>query len=302
MKVVYSFHGKLPAYSVPTVKQMRMFYTGDIYFILNDLESEYVSELKKMNVIIVDYKDVEDTAFTELQTRQYNKFCYCEKLLGREELFIRSMERFYLLHNLMVKESLTDIFFVELDNLVYNNPEIWLESFAKKDMAYMFDNFNRCSSGICYVKNTQILKKFMDLMTSRVQCADEFLNEMTFLYYFWQANPDTVQLLPTHWPEQSVPEQSYQTFYDYNGSIFDSLPIGIFITGIDAVHSNNVIKRGFKCEWSAIDFTKYRYYWQKDEQGRFIPFLHNGYQDIRINNLHVHSKDILPFLSDAVVA
>jgi hypothetical protein len=302
MKVVYSFYGKLPTYAVPTVKQMRMFYAGDIYFIVSDMENPLIQQLKDMNVIIVDYKDVEDTAFTELQTKQYKKFCYCDTLIGREELFIRSMERFYLLHNLMIKESLTDVFFVELDNLVYNNPESWLGSFSKKDMAYMFDNVNRCSTGICYVKNTTILKKFMDLMTARVECATEFLNEMTFLYYFWLENTESVQLLPTHWPAPSIPQESYDTFSDYDGSIFDSLPIGIYLTGIETIHSNNVLTRGIKCDWSAIDFTRYVYYWRKDDLGRFIPYVNTGTHEIRINNLHVHSKDILPYLSDAIVA
>jgi hypothetical protein len=78
-------------------------------------------------------------------------------LIGRENLFIYSFERFFVLYNLMIQRNLSDVFFLELDNLVYDDPINWLNSFKLSDMSYMFDNIDRASSGIAYIKNIQIL-------------------------------------------------------------------------------------------------------------------------------------------------
>lgn len=296
MNVVYSFVGQLPPYSVLTVKQLRQFYDGPVYFIVNDLSSKYLQEIRDLDVEIVEFQDVEDKAFTELQKIQYDKFCYCHKLKGREDLFLRAMERFYLLHNLMVLKSLEHVFFVELDNLLYDDPRKWVPSFSKKDMAYMIDNTDLCSSGICYVKHPEVVKKFTEFLTFKVSVADEFLSEMRFLFYFFRDNPDLVQILPTHWESPGIHPVSFENFSSYE-SIFDALPIGVFLTGADSTHSDGVIQRGFKSKWSMTDFTGYTYVWKLDDKNRKVPFVRVGSADIQINNLHVHSKDLEPFTS-----
>jgi hypothetical protein len=297
MKVVYSFYGKLPIYSIATVKQMRIFFTGEIYFIINDMQSPYVSELTNMNVSIIDFKDVEDVELTKIIKETYDKFCYAHKLVGREELFIRSFERFFLLKNLMLKNNLTDIFFVELDNLIYEDPTKWLTSFQEKEMAYMFDNYDMCSSGIAYIKNVDILNKFTNYCKDIIINSNDFLSEMKTLYKFLLENKDKVQILPTHWIDTSKIEYTYENFSKYNNSVFDALPVGIYLTGIDPVHSQGILTLRIKSEWSSIDFTKYNYEWRLDEQGRKIPYMGINGNWVKINNLHVHSKDLEPYLS-----
>lgn len=300
MNVVYSFHGKLPDYSVVSVRQLRYFYDGPIYFIISDLSSSFVEPLRDMNVEIVNYNDVQDKTFSDLTKKQFDKFCYCEKLIGREELFSRAMERFFLLHNLMIQKQLTDIFFVELDNLIYADPRDWLDSFRRKEMAYLFESNDHCCSGICYIQNSQILQKFLDYLSYKVEQGTEFLSEMRFLFNFWNLHPDSVQILPTHWPSPSVPEPTFSEFSHYSNSIFDSLGLGVFIAGCDPCHSYGKLQKGWKSIWSAINYTPYSYVWKQDSKNRSILYAQVNDSLIRVNNLHVHSKDLEPHTSDKV--
>jgi len=303
MNIVYAFIGPLPSYCVETVHQTRLFYDGPIYFIINDLSSIYIPILEKYNVIIILYDSVVDNDFNSLVAVAYNKFCIVNNLIGREKLFIHSFERFYLLHNLMIQKNISDIFFIELDNLIYDSPYKWLDSFSTKDMAYMFDNYNRSSSGIAYIKNTVILNDFMKFSNDFILNNNGFIDEMTSLYKFWENNKDRVQLLPIHWNDSKYPTQTYETFDLYN-SVFDALSIGIFLNGADPYHTNitKIYKEGIgnKSIWGLVDYTVYTYKWEDDRCGRKIPYILNGSDWIRINNLHIHSKNLSISLSKPI--
>jgi hypothetical protein len=199
----------------------------------------------------------------------------------------------------MKQLSLKDVFFLELDNLVYDAPVKWLEFFQEKPMAYMFDNYNRGASGIAYIQDTQILDSFLECCTSFIKNSTEFINEMTVLYIFWESHKDQIQLLPIHWESDTYPSVTY-THIDKYKSVFDAAAIGVYIGGADPYHTGGDIQRGFKSLWSLIDYTLYQYKWEKDEKGRFIPYILNSRSGewLKINNLHIHSKDLKSHMSN----
>jgi hypothetical protein len=296
MIIVYAFIGNLPSYCIQTVYQTRLFFNGDIYFIVSDLNSVHISELQnKYNVKIINYNEVKNEEFQNLLQLKIKKFEYCKGLIGREWLFVYSFERFYILLELMKMKNLENVFFMELDNLIYDDPRKWLISFSKSDMAFMFDNYNRCSSGICYIKNTEILNKFLTCCSDYISNSNNFLTEMETLYIFWEKNKDIVQLLPIHWNVE--PKDLCCKNFDLYQSIFDAAPIGIFLCGKDPYHTNGRIVTGQKWSGSLIDFTQNRYDWKTDENNLKIPYILNHDKWIRINNLHIHSKNLLPYVS-----
>jgi hypothetical protein len=119
------------------------------------------------------------------------------------------------------------------------------------------------------------------------------MTEMTTLYQFWEKNRERVQLLPIHWKSDQYPSQTYTDIELYH-SVFDALAIGVFIAGVDPHHTNGKLTVGYKSKWSLIDYTKYTYKWEADEKDRKIPYILNPTTNewIRINNLHIHSKDL----------
>jgi hypothetical protein len=298
LSLAYAFIGTLPSYAVDTVEQARKFFTGPIYFIISDLESPYLLPLQEYGVTLVPYELVRDPDFTRLIEETYSKFAIVDSLKGREKLFIYSFERFYLLHSLMVQRDLEDVFFLELDNLIYDNPEKWLASFRQRDMAYTFEQKGRSSSGICYIKHAAMLKGCIDSFSEYIRTDTGFIQEMTALYRFWQTNQDRVQFVPTHWSPSHgtvapfISPETYEHYESY-GSIFDGAGLGIYIGGLDPHHTGGRIEKNVhKLQWYDIDYRSYTYKWVPDEEGRRIPYVFTGTEWIRINNLHIHSKDL----------
>jgi len=192
----------------------------------------------------------------------------------------------------MKQKGLTDVLFLELDNLIYDNPTKWLASFQTKNMAFLYDNIGRSSSGICYIRSTDILDRFTAQCIERIENYTGFLEEMGALYLFWESAKDDVMFLPVHWEDARYNIETYRYGGLFSGSIFDAAAIGIFLGGIDLCHSGGVLKKGVKWSLAEIDYTPYTYTWVI-EDGKRIPFV-NGY---RINNLHIHSKVLVPMLS-----
>jgi hypothetical protein len=309
MNIVYAFIGPLPSYSVDTVHQTRLFFDGPLYFIVSDLSSAYLPVLVgRYNVTIVPYESVKDEGFQEIVEENYSKFHIFEYLDGRNKLMIYSFERFFVLNRLMKQKGLTDVLFVELDNLIYNDPRQWLPGFRQAEMAYMFDDGGRASAGIAYIKNTSILEDFLNYCITFIQedtskVVKNGLQEMVVLYYFWQENTHRVQLLPILWPSTDEGDgtdflNASHTFPLYE-SIFDAASLGICIGGLDLYHTGGALVKGIKGPWSLFNYSAYRQEWQLDSQNRRIPYLWSETRKswVRINNLHIHSKDLAPHLS-----
>jgi len=299
MILVYCFIGLLPNYAIDTVHQARLFFDGPIYFIISDIDSKYVSILKDTyNVIVVSYNECKSDEFNIIVSNNYNRFCIVDMLTGREKIFIYAFERFFCLYNLMNNYTLTNVFFLELDNLIYDEPRNWLSAFNKKDIAYLYDGIERCSSGIAFFKNKDAVHKLNEHFINFIKSTPYMVEEMRALYEFWDINKELVQILPTHWISSNVPLIAYQSIDNYN-SIFDAAGLGICIGGMDPFHTQGIIKKGLKNMLSIIDYTKYKYEWRLDDTGRNIPYIYNEDDNIwiKINNLHVHSKLLADCLS-----
>lgn len=304
ISLAYVFIGPLPSYCIDTVYQSRLFHNGPIYFIVSDYDSPYIKKLEEYKVTIIRYDSVIHEEFNKVVQNVYHKFCIATKLVGREKIFIYSFERFFVLYNLMKMYDIKNVFFMELDNLIYDVPSKWLNSLSKNDLAFMFDNHDRYASGVFYVKSADSFNNFCDYALDFISTSNEFMAEMIFLSKFYEYNKESIQLLPIHWSDSKYPKECHETFELYN-SVFDSAAIGVFLGGADPYHVEvtGVYKQieGNKSFWSLIDYTGYSYKWEVDFNGRKIPFVYNGSEWLRINNLHIHSKNLKPCLSKEII-
>ena len=206
-----------------------------------------------------------------------------------------------ILNNLLKQLNRGDCFFIELDNLIYDDPHKWIEQFSKHDLCYMYDNENRFSSGIMYVKSAESIEGFLqyciDFINKSEGASNHFMVEMVALSNYYDLNKDKVGILPTYWNSEGVPSITYSNYDKYNDTIFDSLAIGCKLLGLDTIHTNGQIVTNLKAWWCAIDYTGQKTEWQTDEQGLKKPYIWNGEKWLLINNLHVHSKDLKNGLS-----
>jgi len=287
MILIYSFIGRLPSYIIETIYQVRLYYNGDIYLILDDIHSEYIKRLViDFNVRLINYIELTkgDRIIEQLQ-QNFNKFVSNYKLPGREYLFYRSFERLFIVNSLITKLNLEDVLSLELDNLIYDDPRKWLEGFKQKSLAYMeCDTVLHNSCGIIYIKNKTSLLELLDYMLYYViNNVDEFNSEMRSLYnYTFKLNKNDFQLLPIRIDKIN----SY-----YGNSVFDPASYGIYLLGRDVVHTNGVLTFNMDMEHHIVKCSDYKYEWREID-GLRKPFIYNEKEDnwILINNLHVHSK------------
>jgi hypothetical protein len=302
MNVCYAYIGPLPSYSIEQVHQLRLFYNGPAYFILSDYTNPLVTILKeKYDIQIIHYNDVKHNDFNAMLERIGQKFLILHGLKERKNLFIYSFERFYILYNLMVQYSLTNVLFLEIDNLIYDEPQNWLKPLEDIDFACLFDNESRASAGVSYIKNTDALQTVLTSFNSYIETETGLLNEMSALYAFMKKEKEDkhihVAFLPVHWEDDKYPVESFELSNVFTKSIFDAAAIGIFLGGLDTFHTGGIVKPGHKNKFSLIDYTIYKFVYIDDEKGRKIPYIQNGDTQLRINNLHIHSKDLIHHLS-----
>lgn len=308
MHIALSYVGKLPEYIIECVHQIRLFTDITIYLIISDIKSAHLSKLP--GVILVNYKDVYSQEFNECMKHNFQKFLLTPDK-DREDLFIRSVERFYILQNTMKKYDLINVLFMELDNLIYDDPRNWLEEFMKHDMCYMFDNVNRCSSGIMFVKTPDSIQGMLDFFIEKInEPMGEFINEMTLLFKYYEHVKNNhifkiIQMLPTFCKSGDMHEYAMHNYGKYGETIFDAAALGIFLFGADKCLSDNPdFKKDYsseKWELSYIDYTKYQTKWEPDSDNRLIPYILLQDRWIKINNLHIHCKDLKRGLSKPCV-
>jgi len=153
MNIVLSFIGKMPSYIIECVTQLRLFFKDSIYVIYNDISDEIKNKLNELNVKMIEYETVISERFNNLQKNV--KFNKVNGLIGREELNKRSYERFYLLEELMKKHKLENIWFMELDIIMYVNPNDFLSTLKNYPYCYCYHDGDKCNGSIFYIKNVE---------------------------------------------------------------------------------------------------------------------------------------------------
>ena len=71
MIISLSFIGKLPSYTIECIHQIRIYFKGEVYLIIDDLNSEYINKLEKYRINIIPYDNVKSNKFLLLPT--YNQ-------------------------------------------------------------------------------------------------------------------------------------------------------------------------------------------------------------------------------------
>jgi hypothetical protein len=309
MFIALSFIGQLPEYIIFCIHQIRLFFDGEIYLIVDDLSSPYL-EIIRPTVHIIPYTNVMSEEWAKIIQEKRERFAIIDSLGHRRELFLRSFERFFLLKNLMKQLDRGGdggdgggCLFLEIDVMIYEDPRKFAEQFAHHEICFTFDNIRRASGCYTFVRSAESLDPLLVYMTEYIYNSPrtEYINEMTALYNFAEiinrTDPNFVHYLPVYWPTSKFHNFSHKSFKTYQ-SIFDAQPIGVYLFGMDIVHSGNKIQKGLTPEWTAMNYTNCQFRWERDELGRNIPYIQTDAGDwVRINNLHIHSKDLLSAIS-----
>ena len=299
MNLILSFIGKLPDYIIDCIYQIRLFYKGEIYLILDDYKSIHLNEINIHNIKFITYDTVNNNS-SKILMQYANKFAIMEKLNDRKFLFFRAFERMFLVNELINKYELTDNIFMEIDNLIYDNPEKWIKEFSKKELAFMCNDNTTCSTCLMYIKNKNSMKPILDYMIYYTSAfpEDAWNSEMGTFKKFNNLNSDYSYIIPTLFKDTK--NNVYEKIYEnYTNTIFDPLSYGTYLLGMDVFHTAGVIVTGKSIDHYYVICNRYKIEWKITEDGYKKPFIldENDNEWKLINNLHVHSKDLKSGLS-----
>ena len=217
-------------------------------------------------------------------------------------------ERFFYLDDYIKQYNKSHVFHIENDVMLYVDLEQILPVFKKNypGIAAIFDCDDRCIPSLVYLANEKSTSRLMQCF---VKYAEQGKNDMQILAILRQTtNISTINSLPiimdSYCKKYSLKNAlgytvENPTLYSKNitefQSIFDAAALGQFLGGIDPRNGKSV--PGFINERCIFNPSHLTFKWIVDHMGRKVPYMIFGDEIYRINNLHIHSKKMGPFLS-----
>ena len=300
INIVLSFIGKMPSYIIECVTQLRLFFKDSIYVIYNDISDEIKNKLNELNVKMIEYETVISERFNNLQKNV--KFNKVNGLIGREELNKRSYERFYLLEELMKKHKLENIWFMELDIIMYVDPNIFLPTLKNYPYCYCYHDGDKCNGSIFYIKNIESFQPI--LKTFDTHTRNDNMTEMYSLFIHLKNNKDDM-LFPLSYPSNSN-KYNWMYYGLFDGYIFDGAIIGQYFFGVDPYHSSGIINKqnikdinGLYSFNDCVKIWNYNVEWIPNENNLLFPYIREYPRGPLkpIVNMHIHSKDLISAVS-----
>lgn len=294
----------IPAHVSIAVKQARLFNPdADIYLLCDKkiCSQELLHVLQEARIALVPYKN--------LPMSEEHKRFMDESKLDKQSLngfWFKTTERFFYLAELAKYLKLTHVFHMEHDNLIYVNLLQYLNFFGKQRIAAVFDNDNRCIPGFLYFSGASALKH---ITTFIADYAHRGLNDMAIIAEYKNVyGSDYVTPLPLIMPEyadkhslestaghKAQDKTYYYRNFEFFHSIFDAAALGQYLGGVSPL--NAVPQPGFINESCVFNPAHFLYVWKKDEAQRLVPYVIFEDKMYRINNLHIHSKQLEKFQS-----
>ena len=298
MIICLIYIGNIPYYTKDCIHQIRTWSNLPIYFITDKVE-QCKELLISYDINYIDYEDIKDENITLLDSIK-TVFMTCEFLGERKELFYYSFLRLYLLENFMRKYNKEDVFHLEIDNLIYEDPLRFEKQFKKKGISFIYEDDKRASAGIFFTRDVSSLNHLNMTVLNFINRVG-WNSEMVFLGNYANIFKDNIYCLPITDKEGNNTEiyQISNNYKDFEDWSFDGSVYGTYLTGIEKAHVNTYGKY-CKNPWVNLDITSFLYEWKIDSNNRFYPSITSPYSS-RIFNLHVHSKELRKYLSKTIL-
>lgn len=228
----------------------------------------------------------------------------------RDGFWFYATERLFYLDDLISHYNLKNSFHLESDNMLYADLEPMVPIFEKNynGIAAPFESDERGLASFIYIKDkTSIHALATFLLTNARSEKDEMslLNEFKNRYgkdYLAQLPVLTEDYTLRH-PlvtiagrmSHSVPKEEFTKYSNEFQSVFDACSYGQYLGGTDP--RNGPDGPGYINPASFFNCSLMEFEWRMDQEGRRVPYVGFGDKKYRINNLHIHSKNLEAFYS-----
>ena len=271
MQIILVCLKNFQSYILDNINNLLAFDNNDIHVIT---EVEFFNYFENLLIKLVDCSKLDDFNYnlnSQLDRNFRNGFWYLCSL------------RFFYLYSYMKNNNLSDVIHLENDVLTYVNFNDF--NFRNNKVYVTFDCETRVIPGIIYIPNYEAFKPIIENYNFN-------LNDMENLAI--ESNENYIEQFPIFPIVDTIINKYNKNFNEFN-SIFDTAAIGQYLGGVD---SRNISgdTRGFVNETCVIKYDVYKFVWIKTNS-LYIPHIIINDNFIRINNLHIHSKDLHNFLA-----
>lgn len=279
MKIILVCIGVFQEYIVHNIKQLYLHKNNDIVVIT---ERNFFSKFQDYkNIQLIDIQDL----YSECIQTFENKSTLDRQF--RSGFWYNCSLRFFYIYIYMKEYNVNNIIHIENDVMIYQNLDQLSTLFDKTKIYLTFDSLSRVIPGIMFIPDHKTFKQILDRYDVN---SNDMVNFGSFI------NADFVEYLPII-PDIDTRMNVFNKNFKIFNAIFDAAAIGQYIGGIDKRNDPNDT-RGFVNETCVVQFDKYEFYWQKNEQDLWEPYIQFNGKTIKIVNLHIHSKMLHNFMSD----
>ncbi len=226
----------------------------------------------------------------------------------RNGFWLYATERFLYLHDLMQHLGLFDVFHLESDNMLYADLQSMLPVFRAHypRIAAVFDTDTRCVPGFIYLAHKEAMEHLAEFFVRQARTGK---NDMDVIGLYRELNGrETIDQLPIlmksylyHYPlvsgtgQRTTRPESYIQYIDEFKSVFDGAAFGQYLGGQDP--RNGPCAPGFVNLDAIFNVSNIIFDWKRDRWGRRVPYARVGQDQVKVNTLHIHSKQLEKFLS-----
>ncbi len=302
--IVFVHIGKeIPEYLETAIEQARLFNDAEIILVGNEGAIKARPSLAKHLTVCVSCESLH-------KSKEHEELIQTAKLDRdfREGFWFCAVERFFYLQDLINQHKLEHVIHLESDNMLYADVFTLCPIFQKHypHLGITCDNNERCIPGFVYIAGAKSINHLAKFLVTQ---AKKGIPDMEAIgaYYKKYGEPHA-KLLPIimrEYPESLGLKSAYGgkvkhrfsfcKHVDTFRAIFDAAAIGQFFGGIDP--RNGPSRPGFINERCCFDPSRLKYTWRADNKGRQVPYATFRGCTCRINNLHIHSKQLDMFAS-----
>lgn len=291
-----------------------MFHSG---IHLPDYLKYTFSQIRKFNPslnihFITDREHLDNPVFEAFKILTYDKLeYYSNKIKEFEIVYHRSSTDFWTLaatrliyiENFLDKHSMEDVYHFENDVLLYYDLSTLHDTFLRlfENMAITVAGPDKCMTGFMFITSSDPLCRMTQFFIDSIRTNGvtglknryemDMVNEMTLMRaYGKEKGLNELNHLPT------LPFGDCSSYFDEFVSVFDPASWGQFVGGTtDKVpgakpQDHYIGQLLTRCP-------KYHVSWYKDTEGRIIPCFEWDREITKINNLHIHSKELHKYMS-----
>ncbi len=297
--ILFHIGRELPQYLKYGFRQIRLFNPDITIYFITDKKWLKNSVFTKYGIITVDKDEFHS-----------DKIDHFEPLLdySREHFWTITASRLIYIENFLKAYNLTDVYHFENDILLYYPLEKHHQKFLDlyKSMAITPGGADRCMTGFMFIKNWEVLAQMTEFFIQELKehgrlglrevYKTDMIHEMSLMKgYANVKGQEHLRFLPI------LPFGPHAYNYEEFNSVFDPASWGQYVGGIPGGEGPGAKPPDLYISQVLIANPDYTVIWEENEDARKVPYFkyNNNWRDcyIKINNLHIHSKNLHDYIS-----